>query len=101
MVSDSYSQSSYTGDDVFRYLRNAATFKDIRAGENGLELFKVEKIFLKQFLPNWEEGNYCNVLQGNMPGHENKYDWTFKEEDTYTLTIKNPTVDEEGTYNVS
>ena len=36
-----------------------------------------------------------------MPGHENKYDWTFKEEDTYTLTIKNPTVDEEGTYNVS
>ena len=25
-----------------RYLRNAATFKDIRAGENGLELFKVQ-----------------------------------------------------------
>ena len=36
-----------------------------------------------------------------MKGHENKYDWTFKDEDTYTLTIKNPTVDEEGTYNVS
>ena len=36
-----------------------------------------------------------------MKGHENKYDWTFKEEDTYTLTIKNPTVEEEGTYNVS
>jgi len=59
------------------YLRNAATFKDIRAGENGLELFK-----------------------GEMKGHENKYDWTFKDEDTYTLTIKNPTVDEEGTYNL-
>ena len=28
-----------------RYLRNAATFKDIRAGENGLELFKVGKPF--------------------------------------------------------
>ena len=52
MVGDSCSQSSYTGDDVFRYLRNAATFKDIRAGENGLELFKVEKIFLKLFLSN-------------------------------------------------
>ena len=58
------------------YLRNAATFKDIRAGENGLELFK-----------------------GNMPGHEDKYDWTYKE-DTYTLFIRNPTVDEEGTYTV-
>ena len=32
-------------DNDFRYLRNAATFKDIRAGENGLELFKV--YFLK------------------------------------------------------
>ena len=41
------------------------------------------------------------MLQGEMKGHENKYDWTFKDEDTYTLTIKNPTVDEEGTYNVS
>ena len=40
------------------------------------------------------------MLQGDMKGHENKYDWTFKDEDTYTLTIKNPTVDEEGTYNV-
>ena len=29
-----------------RYLRNAATFKDIRAGENGLELFKVGKLSL-------------------------------------------------------
>jgi len=58
------------------YLRNAATFKDIRAGEHGLELFK-----------------------GNMPGHEDKYDWTYKE-DTYTLFIRNPTVDEEGTYTV-
>ena len=38
------------------YLRNAATFKDIRSGEHGLELFK-----------------------GNMPGHEDKYDWTYKE----------------------
>ena len=45
--------------------------------------------------------NYQYVLQGEMKGHENKYDWTFKDEDTYTLTIKNPTVDEEGTYNVS
>ena len=45
--------------------------------------------------------NYHYVLQGEMKGHENKYDWTFKDEDTYTLTIKNPTVDEEGTYNVS
>ena len=45
--------------------------------------------------------NYYHVLQGEMKGHENKYDWTFKDEDTYTLTIKNPTVDEEGTYNVS
>ena len=27
-------------------MRNAATFKDIRAGENGLELFKVEKLFI-------------------------------------------------------
>ena len=33
-------------DNDFRYLRNAATFKDIRAGENGLELFKVEKLFI-------------------------------------------------------
>ena len=41
------------------------------------------------------------MFQGDMKGHENKYDWTFKDEDTYTLTIKNPTVDEEGTYNVS
>ena len=24
-----------------RYLRNAATFKDVRSGEHGLELFKV------------------------------------------------------------
>ena len=58
------------------YLRNAATFKDIRAGENGLELIK-----------------------GNMPGHEDKYDWSFKD-DTYTLHIKNPTVEEDGTYNL-
>ena len=58
------------------YLRNAATFKDIRAGENGLELFK-----------------------GNMEGHQDKYDWTYKE-DTYTLYIKNPTTEEEGTYNL-
>ena len=36
-----------------------------------------------------------------MKGHENKYDWTYKEEDTYTLTIKNPTTEEEGTYNVT
>ena len=58
------------------YLRNNATFKDIRAGENGLELIK-----------------------GNMPGHEDKYDWSFKD-DTYTLHIKNPTVEEDGTYNL-
>lgn len=58
------------------YLRNAATFKDIRAGENGLELFK-----------------------GNMEGHQDKYDWTYKD-DTYTLFIKNPTTEEEGTYNL-
>ena len=36
-----------------------------------------------------------------MKGHVDKYDWTYKGEDTYTLTIKNPTVDEEGTYSVS
>ena len=60
------------------YLRNNATFKDIRAGENGLELFK-----------------------GNMEGHPDKYDWTYKaEEGAYTLTIKNPTTAEEGTYNL-
>lgn len=52
------------------YLRNAATFKDIRSSEYGLELFKGDK-----------------------------YDWSFKE-DTYTLIIKNPTVTEEGTYQV-
>ena len=92
-------------DNDFRYLRNAATFKDIRAGENGLELFKVEKLFI--FSNSCQIGmwncywNYHYVLQGEMKGHENKYDWTFKDEDTYTLTIKNPTVDEEGTYNVS
>ena len=40
-------------------------------------------------------------LQGDMKGHVDKYDWTYKGEDTYTLTIKNPTVDEEGTYSVS
>lgn len=60
------------------YLRNAATFKDIRAGENGLELFK-----------------------GNMEGHPEKYDWTYKsDEGAYTLMIKNPTTAEEGTYNL-
>ena len=37
-------------DNIFRYLRNAATFKDIRAGENGLELFKVEKLLFSQTL---------------------------------------------------
>ena len=40
-------------------------------------------------------------FQGDMKGHVDKYDWTYKGEDTYTLTIKNPTVDEEGTYSVS
>ena len=35
-----------------------------------------------------------------MKGHEQKFDWTYKEEDTYTLSIKNPTVEEEGTYQV-
>ena len=42
-------------DNDFRYLRNAATFKDIRAGENGLELFKVEKAFyFLKLLSNWD-----------------------------------------------
>ena len=30
-----------------------------------------------------------------MPGE--KFDWTFKD-DTYTLIIRNPTVEEDGTY---
>jgi len=58
------------------YLRNAATFKDIKAGEFGLELYK-----------------------GDMKGHEDKYEWSYKE-DTYTLVIKNPTVEEDGFYQV-
>jgi len=58
------------------YLRNPTTFKDIRSKEYGLELYK-----------------------GDMKGHEDKYDWHFKE-DTYTLIIKNPTVEEDGMYQV-
>ena len=33
-----------------RYLRNAATFKDVRSGEHGLELFKVS-LSKKPILP--------------------------------------------------
>ena len=86
-----------------RYLRNAATFKDVRSGEHGLELFKVslsKKKTYFNFTP-LENQELMYFLQGDMKGHVDKYDWTYKGEDTYTLTIKNPTVDEEGTYSVS
>ena len=85
-----------------RYLRNAATFKDVRSGEHGLELFKVSLSKKTYFtLPLLENQELMYFFQGDMKGHVDKYDWTYKGEDTYTLTIKNPTVDEEGTYSVS
>ena len=61
-------------------------------------VFQKKKLFQ---LHTFRKSGIDVFFQGDMKGHVDKYDWTYKGEDTYTLTIKNPTVDEEGTYSVS